>query len=72
MSRGPGHVQRAIGAALLAEPARRFTTDELIVIAYGDLMDRFSQAAAVSRAVSGVPGARRYGRGKERTFGLDT
>jgi hypothetical protein len=57
MSRGPGHVERAIKAALDAEPTRVFTTEYLCEQVYGrppkiEKKHRVSLIRAVKRVVT--------------------
>lgn len=56
MSKGPGHVQRAIAAAFDAEPLRRLTTRELAALAYpGKDIERRHLAATNRAAAKVVP-----------------
>lgn len=55
MSRGQGHIQRRLLAALQSEPARRFTVEELTMLAYpGEEVDR-SRLSGTRRALAGLP-----------------
>lgn len=67
MSRGPGIVQHRLRAALEAEPARRFTVEELAALAYpGEEISRV-RLSSVRRALSRFPTVRcRFGRMGER------
>jgi hypothetical protein len=54
MSRGPGIVQRRLVAALQAEPARRFTVEELTAIAFPAAEVGRAGLASVRRALIGL------------------
>ena len=79
MSKGLGHVGRAIAAAFDAEPDNAFTTEELCVCAYGDdWANSRSERTAVLRAVKSLARHRpdlaldayemEYARGGESVF----
>ena len=51
MSKGPGRVQRAIMAAIEAEPGRRWTVEELAAAVYSGEIGR-AQTSAVRRAIA--------------------
>lgn len=51
MSRGPGHVQRAIVAIFSAEPHRVFSSDDLAAVIYPDQTIAKRHTDAVDRAL---------------------
>ena len=55
MSRGPGRVQRAVRAALEAEPHRLFTVEELAGIAFPGERIEAKHRVSVLRALSRLP-----------------
>jgi hypothetical protein len=56
MSRGPGRIQTAVEAALLAEPRRMFTVEDLARCAYPGKVIEHKHLTAVRRALDGIPG----------------
>jgi hypothetical protein len=67
MSKGPGHIMRAINDAIEAQPKRLFTFAELAAIAYGEPVTR-SRLVVVRRAVQALEAAQRVSMGMGRDY----
>ena len=64
MSRGPGRLQRELVAVFEADPARRFTIEELAALAYPGEVFKRDHAVCIRRALKTLPGLVKGRRGE--------